>query len=161
MLHDLIAEHEDDDPIDLEQQPLDDPMIARRLLIQLAILNRDRARTKATLAAVQGEYQRRIQAADEREAEIRRYLQNYVTVNGSVSFPDAGGASLSKRKAHLAVADEKAFEQWAIAHGHVREVLDKQSAKEEADKLWETGELAPGLVLEQPDPSLTVRGVKP
>lgn len=163
MLPELIDLHEQDEPLDLEQ-PIDDPLIARRFLIELAILERKRQALLATQAAIQGEYSVRGQAIADRIASVRDSLANFVQVNGKVSFPDAGGCSLTQRSASVRVVKPEMLAAYLLEHDQpaaVKTEIDLSYCKTAAKDAFAIGELLPGCEVEdEPDPTLTVRGVK-
>lgn len=159
MLADLLAqEHSEDEPVDLDQAQAADPMIARRLLIELAIVDRARSRTRATLEAVRASYEERLRAHAERERLVRGWLANYVAANGSVGFPDAGSCHLTQRNPQLVVTDTAAFEAWALHEQHTKIVVDLTAARKHAESLFAAeGELVTGCEISDPPPSLVVR----
>lgn len=156
MIEPLYEAHETDEPVDLEQ-PVD-AAIARHLLIELQVNARKAEKLKATLAAVAGEYQARLQALADREAAIRQSLHNYVTANGKVSFPDVGSAYLTQPGPRITVTDAEALLAWARKNApQIVETSYRVPASDLKDYLKETGELPAGVEFETPEPSLGVR----
>jgi hypothetical protein len=166
MLEQLFTQHEHDDVEDSLAAPVDDPMLARRLMIALAVNARKQERLRATMAAVLGEYQSLIDQAEERERRIRESLEVYVERNGSVSFPDVGSMHLQKRGASVRIVEPEAFAAWLIKNGQSGQVSVDQkytfgpTAKKSAVAAIREGEVAPGCEPVEPSQSLVIKGVK-
>jgi len=135
-----------------------DELGVRNLLIAYHLTVEKRERLDAVAQAVAASYRDRLTTIEAELAQIRQSLTNYVTVNGSVSFPDAGGCHLTHRKAGIHVVDKDALAEWAFEEGIVETVPDIRSAKAAAgNRFTRDGELVPGTEWREPDPSLTIR----
>lgn len=134
-----------------------DELGVRNLLIAYHLTVEKRERLEGVARAVAASYSDRLSSIEAELAGIRQSLQNYVTVNGSVSLPDVGGCHLTQRKAAINVTDGDAFAAWARDAGYVREGVDQAGAKAAAEMFTQDGELVPGVEWREPDPSLTIR----
>jgi hypothetical protein len=157
MLPELIHTHEDDAP---HEGPVDNPMIARHLMIELAVNEQKAAGLRDTLRAVALEYDSRIAKLEERQVAIREMLTNYVEANGKVSFPDVGTASLTTRKARPKLTDADAAMAWAKQNApeliETVETLPAGAVKEYVER---EGVLPNGVELIPESKSLTIRGL--
>jgi len=168
MTSELILEAHDDDPdvrLDtLTTEQLDDPMLARSLLIELQRNERKAAQLRATMASVQGTYQARLDALAARERDVRQSLAIYVERNGTASFPDVGSVAIRKNKPTAKVQSDEAFAAWLIARGESalvkadQKYTFKQQARKVAnDWLRETGEAPRGCDIAPESTSLVIR----
>ena len=159
----LYDAHEDDEPVDTSA-PIDDPMLARSLLIELQRNERKAALLRSTMASVQGTYQARIDALAARERDIRESLAIYVERNGTASFPDVGSVSVRRNKPSVKVQSDETFAGWLIARGDAALVSTDQTyrfkpaAKKAAnDWLRETGEAPRGCDIVPESSSIVIR----
>lgn len=164
MLEALHQLHEDDE---LPEGPIDDPLLARRNLIALATIGRKKAKLQAAMAAIQGEYQQRIDDLEAVEGRIRESLTVYLERGGECSFPDVGSAHLQTRKPSVKVVEDEAFAAWLIKGDQAacvsvdqRYSFTPQAKKFAAAALRDQGILAPGTELVPEATSLVVKGVK-
>ena len=163
----LYDAHEDDEPVDLATittDDLDDPMLARSLLIELQRNERKAALLRSTMASIQGTYQARLDALAARERDIRESLEIYVERNGTASFPDVGSVNMTHRKPSVKITEPEAFAAWLIKNGQSGQVAVDQkysfgtTAKKSAVAvLHETGEAPAGTEIVPASTSLVIR----
>jgi hypothetical protein len=144
-----------------EARASDDPLVIRRILIDIARRQRKKDDLVKLRQAVTAEYDARIRYIEETIGHSRQAVQNYIErVNDGkpVSFPDVGTANVRKVGPAILVEDEKQFEEWAREMGYVREAVNVTAAKGAALKqALDTGEVVRGTVVEAPTTGLTVR----
>lgn len=165
-MNELLYDAHDDDPeIDLSMNGiLDDPMIARSLLIELQRNERKASQLRATMASVQGTYQARIDALAARERDVRESLAIYVERNGTASFPDVGSVSVRKNAPSVKVQSDEAYAGWLISRGKESTFTVDQSYKfkpaaKAEGKAWlkETGEAPRGCDIVPESSSIVIR----
>ena len=142
-----------------EDVQLDDPLVARRLLIEYQRNERKASELAQTMNAVIEPYRERIEKLDARNRDLREMLLRFCQANGSVSFPDVGGAHVAKRKPAPKLIDaEAALAWWQHHRPHEIETSHRIPAQSLKTVLAELGELPPGVELVESDPSVTIKG---
>lgn len=158
----ILDLHTDDELPDLGE-PFDDPLLARRLLIALAVCERKVEKLKATMAAIMGEYQSRIDFEQDKIRQIRDSLTIYIERGGDCSFPDVGTAYLQRRKPSAKVSEDETFAGWLIRQGHPEMIETDQvyrftpGARKVANAAVAAGEVPPGCQLVPEQTSLVVK----
>jgi len=157
----ILDIHEDDPQ---HTGPIDDPLVARTLLIENARAARKIEMIKQTAALVAKDYADRAHRLEVRQGEIRDQLRLYLERNpgAQVNFPEVGSAHLASRGEKVHVEDADAFSKWAMEHAgerFYREVFDRPAAQAWAlQMLRADGETPDGCTYEPAHKSLTIRG---
>lgn len=152
MLDELYEVHADDEPFD---GVVDDPMIARTLLIEYQRNERKGKMLARTARSVADEYARRLRAVTDRQDEIRDMLRAFVEANGTVSFPEVGGVHARRVKPKLEVVEPSLFAQWCREQGYLKEPEPDVAAGKAA--ALEAGEVPPGAMIEPETTDISIR----